>query len=316
MSPNGPGSSRARSDRLGRSFRFFSRLAPAGLIAVACLGIGAPVAWADETAGAPSSEAPIQSPPTDAHSELTQSAADPTLQAPPESPAPADAQPALEEQPPSPSVTDEGADSGIRPPDSASGNTGSTAGGGDHSSGATEQETTALPAASNSLVTPNIASSPLVTPGPLATANLPTVVPIATGGADVDAFAGMVTGGSRLLLASSLLCGALACSQGPAGLFSPSASVNELQKHHDVTAASSKASEPPSTPLPGGPGQVPRPSFGLPGPGGGSGLAFVLLSLMAVLATPLARACWTTGLRLPTATWRPSAYVPPIESPG
>jgi hypothetical protein len=42
----------------------------------------------------------------------------------------------------------------------------------------------------------------------------------------------------------------------------------------------------------------------------------VLLSLVAILATALVLGNRMTSLRLPTATWRLSAYVPPIESPG
>jgi hypothetical protein len=49
--------------------------------------------------------------------------------------------------------------------------------------------------------------------------------------------------------------------------------------------------------------------------GGGGGGASLLISVMAVLTTALA-IDWAKSFRLPTATWRLSAYVPPIEHPG
>ena len=85
------------------------------------------------------------------------------------------------------------------------------------------------------------------------------------------------------------------------------------------------AAEPPTranaTPAggsgPGGPGPGPGQSLGLFGAGGGSGGGIALLTLLGLacgwfLMAPGAR----RALRTSTATWRPSAYVPPIEHPG
>jgi hypothetical protein len=49
--------------------------------------------------------------------------------------------------------------------------------------------------------------------------------------------------------------------------------------------------------------------------GGGGGGASLLISVIAVLTMALA-IDWAKSFRLPTATWRLSAYVPPIEHPG
>ena len=68
---------------------------------------------------------------------------------------------------------------------------------------------------------------------------------------------------------------------------------------------------------PGGPGPGQGPSLGLFGAAGGSGAGMALLTLLGMacgwllLAPRPKRACLT-----PTAMWRPSAYVPPIDRPG
>jgi hypothetical protein len=54
----------------------------------------------------------------------------------------------------------------------------------------------------------------------------------------------------------------------------------------------------------------------MPGGTGGGGAAFLLISMIAILSASLAHGRLTTSFRLPTATWRLSAYVPPIEHPG
>jgi outer membrane biosynthesis protein TonB len=83
------------------------------------------------------------------------------------------------------------------------------------------------------------------------------------------------------------------------------------------------AAEPPAranaTPAggsgPGGPGPGPGPSAGMSGAGGGgAGIALMLLGLAC--AASMRAPSTKRAFRLPMATWRPSAYVPPIEQPG
>jgi hypothetical protein len=133
-----------------------------------------------------------------------------------------------------------------------------------------------------------------------------------------DDFAGGDSGGTGLLPDGSPTCGVVACGHGAAALLTRVASANQLQqqrddqKRDDARAAGLAKAMPPSSP-----GQIPGRAFSMPGGGGGSGgAAFVLLSLFAVLMAALSRVDWTTSFQLPTATWRLSGYVPPIESPG
>ena len=51
--------------------------------------------------------------------------------------------------------------------------------------------------------------------------------------------------------------------------------------------------------------------------GGGSGAAIVFIGFLAVLMGLFALPRdWSSPFRLPAATWRPSAYVTPLELPG
>lgn len=64
----------------------------------------------------------------------------------------------------------------------------------------------------------------------------------------------------------------------------------------------------------GGPGGLFASLFG---GGGGGGAAVLYLTVFAILAVfRLLRPDWNRAFRTSTATWRPSAYVPPIEHPG
>jgi hypothetical protein len=51
--------------------------------------------------------------------------------------------------------------------------------------------------------------------------------------------------------------------------------------------------------------------------GGGPGAPLLLIGLAVLLVGSVMRIPdWTRAFRLPAASWRPSAYVPPLESPG
>jgi hypothetical protein len=83
------------------------------------------------------------------------------------------------------------------------------------------------------------------------------------------------------------------------------------------TEPPSRAIAAPAGSMPGGPGPSQGPSMGLFGAAGGASAGVALLTLLGmacgwlVLAPDRQRAFLTS-----TATWRPSAYVPPIEHPG
>ena len=56
---------------------------------------------------------------------------------------------------------------------------------------------------------------------------------------------------------------------------------------------------------------------GIFGGGTGGGAAALYLTVFGILAVfRLLRPDWNEAFRTSTATWRPSAYVPPIEHPG
>jgi hypothetical protein len=126
---------------------------------------------------------------------------------------------------------------------------------------------------------------------------------------------GVNTGGTTLLLASSLACVPSFCSH-PSATFVTARIA--LARHADVAAAGMtfEASQPPLLPLPGLPGDGPPPNSSLVGGSGGGMGGFALLSLVAALAIAFSSARWTKIFGLPAVTWPPSAYVPPIEAPG
>jgi hypothetical protein len=117
-------------------------------------------------------------------------------------------------------------------------------------------------------------------------------------------------GGASGLLMHALSC---RCYTGSRGLMiGPGSSSSRLQERGEQPPDLAKASA-PTGPGSGGPtGHL----FGVFGGGGGAAAGFVLLSAFAVLTAALRRRELTFDLQLPTARWWPSAYVPPIESPG
>jgi hypothetical protein len=126
-----------------------------------------------------------------------------------------------------------------------------------------------------------------------------------------------LTGGSgptELLLTGSLGCGTFC--YGAARAAFGIASTSAATRASTIRNAAAKASASSTVLLPGGPGKVPGQFFNLSGSGGGSGVALIFISLCALLGAKRIRPLDWTQLRLPTEMWPPSAYVPPIESPG
>jgi hypothetical protein len=131
-----------------------------------------------------------------------------------------------------------------------------------------------------------------------------------------DSFSGS-SGGADNLLPTGGTSGCVACNVGAATLVAAAAaSPTQIQQNAARERDSSRVEGLAKAMPPGPPGGVPGRSFGMPGGTGGGGAAFLLISMIAILCAALARGLWTTSFRLPTATWRLSAYVPPIESPG
>jgi hypothetical protein len=140
---------------------------------------------------------------------------------------------------------------------------------------------------------------------------------ISPGVDDFDNFTGMDSGGIALLTDDSQTCGTAAC-RGSAGGFvaSVAASARRMQetaaRERDASRAEGLArAMPPSTP-----GGVPGRAYSMPGSAGVGGGASMAISIIAILGAALALGNWAKRFRLPTATWRLSAYVPPIEHPG
>jgi hypothetical protein len=300
-----PGSAWARPDLL---LRARSALASAALVALACLvlGFGAPAAWADEAALAQaetqqsfesaSTVQPTDSPPP----ESTQ----PSDQPPPSDSTPPAGPPASEQPSDTAATTDPPADQGTAP-EAAPGQT-------------SEASAQRRSGDSVTFVTSDAAQSNANDVGParpLTTSEVPDrVVAITPAGTDIRGVNGE-TGGIALLPTGSLECGFLCFghSGGSLGAALP----DELGRHSGVSNTTSQASEPPPIPIPGAPGPARGPFFSLFGGAGGGAMGFMLLSLVAVLASGLLRhPDLTTAFRLPTAMWRPSVYVPPLESPG
>jgi hypothetical protein len=133
---------------------------------------------------------------------------------------------------------------------------------------------------------------------------------------DFDDFGATNSGGTGVLTGGSVSCSF--CGQAAGGLIlgRVAAATRLEQRHTELVKHGSRAAELPEVVVPGTPGQLPGRAFTMPGGTGGVGVAFVLLSLFAFLATARSRINFTTSFELPTATWRLSGYVPPIESPG
>jgi hypothetical protein len=132
---------------------------------------------------------------------------------------------------------------------------------------------------------------------------------------DLDSFWG--TGDAdAAALGSEAAASCVPCGRGSAALLAYRASETDAATRQDLRTDAPGSAGPPRVSESGGSGQLPGQHVGAPGSGGGGagGAGFVLTGLGAMFAAAVLR--WAKGLRLPTATWPPSAYVPPIESPG
>ena len=88
-------------------------------------------------------------------------------------------------------------------------------------------------------------------------------------------------------------------------------------KHRDSAAGSRPNATPAGGSGPGGGGPGPGQSMGLFGGGGGASAGVALLTLLGLACGWSLLAPWDRrAFRTSTATWRPSAYIPPIEHPG
>jgi hypothetical protein len=140
--------------------------------------------------------------------------------------------------------------------------------------------------------------------------------PVALGGGVLSASGGVLAGG--ILAVNGIGCGLGACYGraalgGLAGLSLDGARAkNRAEAQARAAGNLAEASALPWSIVPGGPGF--SSLFG----GGGGGVATVMLfGFLAVLGAALRLALdGTAPLRIPAVTWRPSAYIPPIESPG
>jgi hypothetical protein len=141
---------------------------------------------------------------------------------------------------------------------------------------------------------------------------------LALGGAGVvPALLATDTGGMHLALSSPLSCSVVPCYGGSVGTLGSAVLASRLRDRAVGRGSVSEASELPLFPILGRPGQSRGPFFSLLGGGGGAPAGFMLFGLVAVLAGWLVRRIdWTTAFRIPAVAWPPSAYAPPIESPG
>ena len=126
-----------------------------------------------------------------------------------------------------------------------------------------------------------------------------------------------LTGGTTLTSASpSCEQGCYAGSVRLSGVLVRAASANRLEQR-DRVIRETKASTLKRIEVARAPGRFNNPFFSLFGGGSGAPAAVLLIGFLALLAATSLRA--PEGARAflaSTATWRPSAYVPPIESPG
>jgi hypothetical protein len=141
---------------------------------------------------------------------------------------------------------------------------------------------------------------------------------LAVGGAGVvPGLLATDTGGMHLALSTPLGCSVIPCYGGSGGTLGSAVLASRLRDRVAGKDSVSEASERPLFPFLGRPGQPRGPFFSLLGGGGGATAGFMLFGLVAVLAGWLVRRIdWTTAFRIPAVAWPPSAYAPPIESPG
>jgi hypothetical protein len=314
----------------GSSGRFavsFRSLFCAALIALASLAAAAPAAWADDplaTTPADSSQTPVS--PTGGSSDQaggtsggsTTPAPDPGAtndgSTPSSSPDPVATDPT---PPPPPDQTPTST-----PADTASGNSqagGSPTQNSGSASGTPAREpdsSTPHAAGQTSSGSSSIESAVTIdqgTSGPSSGGVLP-VAPGTPAVTDIfDTLTGGYGGETPFLLSNSLGCTLFCYGRvGALGVATSQAQAQQAARDHIVSEAIKDA----PTLLPGGTGQAPGQSFNIFGGAGGSSAALILLSLCALLAAMPMRSLSWTKLRLPAEMWPPSAYVPPIESPG
>ena len=279
------------------------RPAVVGLLiaALALLAALAPVARAQEVPVAPAdtgSAPPVEQPvDTGAATDPPPVPVDP---APPPEPAPQPEPPPAEQPadpPPPPAVDQQPA--GDRQSESVSR---------DSSSHSNSPSPTSQP------VTPSVSAPSAPLPAPLAAAE--TQVTAAPLGWDVfdDALYAETVDGDET---TAILAGGGPPALGGLGVLGPISRSIAREKHRDAAAGSRPNATPAGGSGPGGGGPGPGPSMGMFGGGGSAGAGIALLTLLGLacgwaLLAPRDRRAFRTS----TATWRPSAYVPPIEHPG
>lgn len=115
----------------------------------------------------------------------------------------------------------------------------------------------------------------------------------------------------------AILAGGGPPSLGGLGVLGPISHSITREKHRDAAAGSRPNATPVGGSGPGGGGPGPGQSLGLAGGGGGASAGIALLTLLGLACGWSLLAPWDRrAFRTSTATWRPSAYVPPIEHPG
>lgn len=170
------------------------------------------------------------------------------------------------------------------------------------------------PSPNSQPVTPSVSAPSALVPAPLAAAETQvTAAPLGWDVYDDALFAETVDGDET----AAMLAGGGPPALGGLGLLGSISRSITPDKHRDAAAGSRANATPAGGSGPGGRGPGPGQSMGLFGGGGGASAGIALLTLLGLacgwsLLAPGDRRAFRTS----TATWRPSAYVPPIEHPG
>jgi hypothetical protein len=320
LSHYGPGSSLARSGRFAATSR---KLFCAGLIAFASLAAAAPAAWGDDPlATAPSGGSQPPESPTGGSTDPTGGTGNAGNATPDQgsstststgSSSSSTDSTATTSPPPDPAPSS--ATSGATPPDQAAGDSSGqdAAGSSSGRSPDTTQQRAGTQEGAGSASSLDLAVSTGQQPSGPTTGAPGTVSPAAPAVTDVF---DTLTGGSGvagLLLTQPLGCSRLCYGPSASALGVPTLSHPRTSPFEQAITRSTRRV--PAL-LPIGPGDGPGQFFNLFGGAGGSGAALVLLTIIALFGAKVVRALSWTKLRLPTAVWPPSAYVPPLESPG
>ena len=127
-----------------------------------------------------------------------------------------------------------------------------------------------------------------------------------------------VDSGGITPLSRSLTCRVTSCHDSTTRFVHSGAHQNQpAARTGGVQKAAPEKSHPPSSSTIKAPDRPGSSFFMLQGGGGGgAATAFFLLSLIGFLASAARAPDWMPRLRLPTAKWRLSGYVPAIDSPG